>query len=57
MIVLLTLVVVQVVVEIITELEEQVVEEDPQLLNLVVKMVEPIQVAVELDKIIIQVIQ
>jgi hypothetical protein len=57
MIVHLTLVVVEVVLDNVMELEEQVVEEDPHLLNLVVLMVEPIQVVVELDKVIIQVIQ
>jgi hypothetical protein len=57
MIVRLTLVVVEVVLDNVMELEEQVVEEDPHLLNLVVLMVEPIQVVVELDKVIIQVIQ
>jgi hypothetical protein len=53
----LTLVVVEVVLDNVMELEEQVVVEDPHLLNLVVLMVEPIQVVVELDKVIIQVIQ
>jgi hypothetical protein len=56
-IVRLTLVVVEVVLDNVMELEEQVVVEDPHLLNLVVLMVEPIQVVVELDKVIIQVIQ
>jgi hypothetical protein len=56
-IVRLTLVVVEVVLDNVMELEVQVVEEDHHLLNLVVLMVEPIQVVVELDKVIIQVIQ